>query len=193
MNLDETELKLLEKLYLSQEDDSPLTQRELAGDTGLSLGMTNILLRRFAERGWITLTHLSGKKLRYALTARGMEEIARRSVSYFRRTIRGALLYRKRIESYVRHLSRKGYSALVFEGPAEIDFLFKSACEEVGIAFYANLSEADRKKLISLERTMVVVEGKQSEDDNGMPRTDDFTESDVDMVRLSDILFNDYA
>ncbi len=56
MASNDTELSLIESLGEAQCTQARITQRELASRTGLSLGMTNALLRRFAEKGWVKLT-----------------------------------------------------------------------------------------------------------------------------------------
>jgi len=99
MSPDNPELQLLESIYsATEEGNSPalVSQRELATTSGLSLGLTNTLLKRFIERGWVKLLHVDGRKIKYALTPSGMEEIAVRTVDYFMRASRNASLYRKR-------------------------------------------------------------------------------------------------
>ena len=49
-------------------EDSQAIQRTLAKKANVSLGMMNAILGRFAERGWIMLTNVNGRKLAYALT-----------------------------------------------------------------------------------------------------------------------------
>lgn len=129
------ELDLLETLYASHAEGLSPSQRDLAGAAGLSLGMTNALLRRFAERGWVKFSSLRGRHLQYGLTPDGVAEVARRSVAYFARAARNASRYRSRIDHFVREARERGYLELVLEGPAELDFLFEYSCMRHGIAF----------------------------------------------------------
>lgn len=129
---------LLETIYSSQGETDPPSQRQLAGQAGLSLGMTNVLLKRFAERGWVKLKRLSSRSLRYILTPDGMEEIMLRSLAYFSRAAKSASLYRAKIDAFVRSLTGLGITTLVLEGPAELDFLFEYACERHGLEFVKN-------------------------------------------------------
>lgn len=48
VNNEDAELAILESIYSSQKFDNSLTQRDLAVASGLSLGMTNALLKRFS-------------------------------------------------------------------------------------------------------------------------------------------------
>jgi DNA-binding MarR family transcriptional regulator len=146
----------LEIIYSKQGDEASLTQRDLAGEAGLSLGMTNALLKRFAERGWVKLKHISRRSLRYILTPEGMEEVLQRSISYFTRAARSAALYRNKINEFVRDLPGRGFSTLVLEGPAELDFLFEYACDRYGLAFVKN-PHTKRRELYSSSKSALFV------------------------------------
>jgi len=194
MNSSNTELHLLETLYSKQGDSLPTSQRELAGAAGLSLGMTNALLRRFIERGWIKLLRLSGRSLRYVLTPEGAEEVLSRTLSYFTRAVRSASLYRNRIDAYVIGLAEAGYSTIVLEGPAELDFLFDYSCERHGLQFVKNPSGIKREALAALPGVMFVAAETAANLDAGCVETDGQDKSEPPLVgasysRLADILF----
>jgi DNA-binding MarR family transcriptional regulator len=156
VNTSDTELQLLETIYSKQDGGESQSQRTLAGAAGLSLGMTNALLKRFIERGWVKLMHISGRSLRYILTSDGMEEVLRRSLSYFTRAVRSASLYRDKIDAFVLKLSKEGFDILVLEGPAELDFLFDYSCERHGLIFVKNPVDARREALLALPGAMFV-------------------------------------
>ncbi len=133
------ELQLLESIYVATEEGKRpalVSQRELANNAGLSLGLTNTLLKHFMERGWLKLLHVDGRKIMYALTPSGMEEVAVRTVRFFMRASQSASLYRFKIDMFVRWLADRGYNRLVLLGPAEVDFLVEYACLKHGIRFF---------------------------------------------------------
>ncbi len=152
----ESELFLMESLGEAQRSQTRITQRELASRTGLSLGMTNALLRRLAEKGWVKLTRLSAKSVQYALTPEGVKEAARRTARYFRRAARSADLYRGRIEHFVRKAKRDGARTLVLAGASELDFLLEFACDRHGLAF-ARTADEDRARVIGGRPGVVIV------------------------------------
>jgi hypothetical protein len=137
----DNELQLLESLYQSTDTGEQLSQRKLAERTGLSLGLINVLLRRFVERGWVKLTHFSRHSLKYVLTPEGIHEVSRRTVEYFSRAVENTAIYRDRIEAFVKKASKSGITTLVLLGPAELDFLFAYSCEKNSIVFYKNPSK----------------------------------------------------
>ena len=149
MNYSNPELQLLQSIYkATEEGDSyaSVSQRQLASSAGLSIGLTNILLKRFIERGWIKFLHIDGKKIKYALTPSGMEEIAMRAVEYFARAERNTELYRKKIDIFIEGIVRERYKALLLIGLSELDFLFDYACLRYKIGFYKNIKVFMREK-----------------------------------------------
>jgi DNA-binding MarR family transcriptional regulator len=149
MNKIDTELSLLESIAAADIGSASLTQRNIAQSAGLSLGMTNALVKRLADRGWLKLTRISTRTIRYALTPEGVAEIARRTAGYFRRSAKNAELYRERLEIFVLSELRKGISTLVLVGSSELDFLLEYVCERHGLVF---LRSADFEKASILAR-----------------------------------------
>ena len=143
----DTELSLLETIGESEGYPAHVTQRDLATRAGLSLGMTNSLLRRLAERGWVRLTRLSTKSMRYALTPEGVGEIARRTSGYFRRAARNVDKYREQIELFIVEAKREGTSTVVLTGTSELDFLIEFVCERHGISY---VKTADHERAQSI-------------------------------------------
>src|SRR5207302_1373710 len=62
-------------------------QRVLSTHIGLSLGMTNLLLRRLATKGFLRIKQLDAKKVQYLLTPRGLSEKAQKSIHYTHKTL----------------------------------------------------------------------------------------------------------
>jgi DNA-binding MarR family transcriptional regulator len=58
------------------------SQRALSQELGLSLGMTNILLKRLAKKGILKAQKLDWNRTRYLLTYKGAAEKARKSYAY---------------------------------------------------------------------------------------------------------------
>jgi DNA-binding MarR family transcriptional regulator len=77
--------------------ESSRTQRELSRSTGLSLGMTNILLQRLIHKGFVKVKHLDWKRTQYLLTVEGMMEKARKSYAYALHTIQQFKVIQKQI------------------------------------------------------------------------------------------------
>ncbi len=73
------------------------SQRELSSHVGLSLGMTNLLLRRLVTKGYLRIKQLNRKKIEYLLTARGFSEKAQKTYHYTLKTIESFSLIKEKI------------------------------------------------------------------------------------------------
>lgn len=83
--MDETSYRLLRLV----EDRPDWSQRELAGELGISLGKVNYCLRALIEKGWVKARNFrdNRNKLVYAylLTPRGLEQKAQITLNFIRR------------------------------------------------------------------------------------------------------------
>ena len=157
---EDAELVILEHIYSSQKRAHGITQRDLAIAADLSLGMTNALLKRFSDKGWLLLKRLNARKIQYALTPEGVNEIAHRTYRYFRRTARAAGLYRDMIEEFVMRKKREGVTRLVLAGVSDIDFLIEYACERHGLLFVKAVDPEKAERLgIDINTVIVHAEG----------------------------------
>ena len=88
---EETETKVLVHLLTEIERNPALTQRSMADELGIALGLMNQYLKKCASKGWIRVTQISPRRITYFLTPEGMREktsmvrdYLSRSMSFFR-------------------------------------------------------------------------------------------------------------
>lgn len=89
------------------ERGQPITQRSLAGRLGVALGLTNLYLKRLANKGYIKLTTIPPHRIKYLLTPKGLAEKARLTYEYLDYSVH---LYRQ-----IRTSLRETLSPLVKE------------------------------------------------------------------------------
>jgi DNA-binding MarR family transcriptional regulator len=135
----EHELDLLEHIARGA---GAVHQRDLARTAGLSLGMTNAVLKRLAQKGWLSIRKINNRNIRYIVSPAGVEQIADRSFSYFKRTLRNIVEYREGIEQFVRETRSHGYAGVVLVGGSDLDFIVEHACRENGMKFICDHSIA---------------------------------------------------
>jgi DNA-binding MarR family transcriptional regulator len=178
INNTDTELSIMESIAAASKGSEILTQREIARSTGLSLGMTNALLKRLAERGWIKLTRISTRTIRYALNPEGMAEIAKRSAAYFRRSAKNAEVYRERLERFVFGQLHDGVGTIVLVGSSDLDFLLEYLCERHGLVFLKSADFSRTRVFAKRPGVLLLAAAKEIEQ----------SESSANVVRLEDIL-----
>lgn len=131
MYTSDKEAIILEHIYYN----ASLKQRELADKAGISLGMTNAILKRLIEKGWLMTKRLNSRNISYVVSPAGMEEIFKRSYRYFKRTIDDIHLYKEEIERLVSEAEEMGYKTVALVGKSDLDFLVEYACDKAGLIF----------------------------------------------------------
>ncbi len=153
MYTSEKEAIILEHIYYN---DS-LKQRELADKAGISLGMTNAILKRLIEKGWLMVKRLNSRNISYIVSTAGMEEIFKRGYRYFKRTIENVIIYKTQIEGLVSEAAKSGYKSVALVGKSDLDFIVEYSCGKAEIAF--ERVETD----IALSEDVFVIYGEQFE------------------------------
>jgi DNA-binding MarR family transcriptional regulator len=134
-NTIDTEYVILENIYASSRQNPPLRQRDLAQIARTSLGMTNSILKRLAQKGWITAKKLNSRNIQYAVTLEGFNEIIHRSYGYFKRTIKNVAFYKDAIEELIQKAGQNKKDAVLLIGNSDIEFIVEHACHRWGLSF----------------------------------------------------------
>jgi len=130
--LSQNELALLEALDAAATNEQSPTQRKLAKLAGLSLGMTNLLLKRMVKMGYVKVSTLNGRTLRYILTSDGMREKMRKSYSYVARSINYYFQVKEEILRHTRGLQPG--ATVVVQGNNELARLARDVLEGAGFS-----------------------------------------------------------
>ena len=116
--------------------EEPLaSQRVLAENAGISIGLMNAILKRFVERGWIMLSNVNLRKLSYAITPAGIAELTARSQTFAKRTFEIANKYNDTLCKVVSDAKKDGKTKLVLYGKSYIKFLLIYACQTLNVTF----------------------------------------------------------
>ena len=125
------EISLLEVL----KNNPDAGQRDMAEAIGLSLGMTNLLLKDLSAKGWMLMRRLSPRKVQYVLTPEGAKELSRRSYRFLKKSIRHVADCRVQLETLVLQAKSGGTRGLLLSGPSELDFVLDYLCRQHGLEF----------------------------------------------------------
>lgn len=130
-----SDVKTLQSIASTLEEEPMASQRLLAENAGMSIGLMNAVLKRFAERGWIMLTNVNMRKIAYAITPEGIAELKARSQTFAKRTFELANTYNERLCNFIRNARNDGKSKLVLYGKSYIRFLLIYACQILNVTF----------------------------------------------------------
>ena len=131
----ESDVATLQNIADTLKEEPLASQRVLAENAGMSIGLMNAILKRFVERGWIMLTNVNLRKLSYAVTPAGIAELSARSQKFAKRTFEIANKYNEILCKVVSDASQKGKSTLVLYGNSYIKFLLVYACQTFNVTF----------------------------------------------------------
>ncbi|MBF9018683.1 MULTISPECIES: winged helix-turn-helix transcriptional regulator [unclassified Oceanispirochaeta] len=133
-----------EIIILEQIQNNPqVSQRDLASIAQASLGMTNAILKRFVKKGFITIKKVNNRNIHYILTTDGLDEISKRSWSYFRRTIKNVVVYQDAIFEIVKQVKKEEYCIIALQGQSDFEFIIEHVCYKMGIEFKLIPQEID--------------------------------------------------
>ncbi len=136
-------------------DDQVRSQRSIAGESGFSLGMTNLLLKRLVGKGYIKIVTLNGRTLKYMLTPRGFAEKLRRSYTYLLTSIRQLNDLKASVQDLAREKNLEHRPVLVL-GRNELAELARETLREEDIEAEIISPETLGEKMDSLEGGVIM-------------------------------------
>jgi DNA-binding MarR family transcriptional regulator len=104
----------------------PVTQRGLANELGVALGLTNLLVRRLVAKGYVKVTGLGTRHVRYLMTANGWESLGRATRQSLENTVHLYTQTREQIRTSLSNLSDQfdtpedGQKRIVFYGAGDV-------------------------------------------------------------------------
>jgi len=128
----EKELTILENIY---NQPGEVRQRDLAEIAGLSLGMTNAILKRLAVKGLLTIKRVNNRNIHYIVTPTGIEALTRKSYHYFKKTIKNVVYYKEAIENLAIEIKNQGYDGLILKGSSDLDFIVEHSCIKANLKY----------------------------------------------------------
>ena len=97
------------KLFKLIEENSGISQRELAKEMGISLGKTNYCVKALIDKGWLKARNFknSSNKIAYAyvLTPKGLGEKAKITGQFLKRKVREYEMLKSEIEQLRQEVS----------------------------------------------------------------------------------------
>lgn len=106
-------------------------QRDLSRRMALSLGMTNMLVRRLISKGYIRIQQLNKRKVQYILTPQGFTEKMRKSVKYTIKTINSIGLIKSQLKALLQKLYGEGERKFFVLGESDFVTLVEWVLREV--------------------------------------------------------------
>jgi len=117
--MDQDELRTL-KLLEAVDSREPPTQREMARDLDISLGLVNAFVKRLAKKGYFKITHIPKKRVKYLLTPKGALEKSRLTYRYIRYSVGFYREIREMLVTLFGRLENEGVRRITLYGCGEV-------------------------------------------------------------------------
>lgn len=119
-------------------EGTPLTQRTLAQRLGVALGLTNLYLKRLAQKGFIKIVEFprkpsARKRLRYVLMPKGVAEKTRLTYEHMSHSLRLYRRTRQTLREALGYLSENGMKRIALYGVGEAAELAYLTLKEFGL------------------------------------------------------------
>ena len=142
------ELRLLEEI----ETDPEVTQRRLASKLGVALGVTNLLVRTMARKGYIRATQLSWKRWVYIVTPQGFARKVSLTLAYVDSFLGHYRRVRVLLGQELSALSLNAESRIAIYGTDELAELVYLCLRDIGVTEIEVLDQqANGRRLLGME------------------------------------------
>jgi len=118
-------------------DELNSSQRDLSRHMDLSLGATNMLIRRLVAKGYIRITQLNKRKVQYMLTPKGFAEKMRKSVKYTMKTLNSLTVIKDQLrDKVISKLYKKGVRNFVVLGKSDFALMIEMVFKDLNLNDY---------------------------------------------------------
>ena len=126
-------LKILEKV----DNEIVPSQRDLARELNISLGLVNSFLKRLVKKGYFKARHIPKNRMRYYLTPRGASEKTRLTYEYIQYSYNFYKEARQKLRDLYSGLEKQGVSRIVFYGAGDLAEIAYLSLQETNIELVA--------------------------------------------------------
>ena len=131
---DEVAERDLDVLAAIQANPKRVRQRDIARALGMSLGMTNAMLRRLTQKGLLKIRRLNARNIQYVVSPQGVDAVARRSYRYLRRTLGNVVRYKEQVAQMLQDAQQQGFQRVALVGASELEFIVEHFAGRLGLA-----------------------------------------------------------
>jgi len=157
----DNEAKITLGLLNMVHDNAQASQRTMADDLGIALGMANAYLKRCVKKGLIKISHAPANRYAYYLTPQGLSEKGRLTAEFLSQSLNLFRHARAQSSEMFDQCQLNNWRRIVFFGASDLNEIFSLSARDFdvellavitsvpGIDEYAGLPATSNPKLIS--------------------------------------------
>ncbi|MCK4828361.1 winged helix-turn-helix transcriptional regulator [bacterium] len=117
--MDLQDIRSLQFLEEIDNSHSP-SQRDLAKRLNMSLGLVNSFIKRLARKGYVKITAISRKRVRYILTPKGIAEKSRLTYEFIQYSLHFYNRALRNLQDLLNRLQKRGVKKVVLYGAGDL-------------------------------------------------------------------------
>lgn len=140
-----TEQKVMVHLLTEIEGNPSFTQRGLASELGIALGLMNQYLKSCVTKGWVRATQISPRRITYFLTPEGFKEKSHMVKDYLARSLTFFRDARTQCEVLFEECQHKGWQKIGLAGAGDLADIAQLVAQGNGLDVSLVNEDADLK------------------------------------------------
>jgi len=153
---EQTEQKVMVHLLSEIERNPSFTQRSLASELNIALGLMNQYLKRCVTKGWIRASQISPRRITYFLTPEGFKEKSQMVKDYLARSMTFFRDARAQCEEVFEYCRAQGWIKIALVGEGDLADIAKIVVSNSDFTIDIVAVKADFKKYDAVVVTDVV-------------------------------------
>ncbi len=118
------------------------TQADLATQLGVAVGSVNWYLKRLINKGYIKVTQMQRRRLRYLLTPKGIAEKAHLTASFMQASLYWYRETRETSKKLLDQVKQAGYDTVCIEGDGDLAEIVYLTCLEAHVKVIAEIDRS---------------------------------------------------
>jgi DNA-binding MarR family transcriptional regulator len=139
--------KITDVLTILDREDSP-SQREIAKQTGFSVGLVNTLIKKCAKKGLVKIERLNSRNIKYILTPEGIKEKTQKTIDYIKRSYQAISELQTKVEEITKKHISEGRNIYILKEDDEIYSIVIDTLNSMGVDYEVinNIKDLDKIK-----------------------------------------------
>ncbi len=115
------------------EENPDTTQADLATQLGVAVGSVNWYIKRLVNKGYVKVTQMQRRRLRYLLTPKGVAEKARLTKEFMQMSLHWYRVTREASKKFLDEVRQAGYDTVCIEGDGDLAEIVYLTCLEAQV------------------------------------------------------------
>ena len=125
---------------LNHIDENPdTTQADLATQLGVAVGSVNWYIKRLINKGYVKVTQMQRRRLRYLLTPQGVAEQTRLTKEFMQMSLHWYRVTREASKEFLEEVKQAGYDTVRIEGDGDLAEIIYLSCLEAQVKVHEGL------------------------------------------------------